>query len=164
MTELETAQLTIKTLYVFAFAGYLLWGIVGWIAGRDFLRRNHIKPNGLINMTNVRKIEEDNFKQKGEIATLKGQIAHYDKENELLSNANKELIEQNKSLWYWNYSPHREAEFITIRQQDKNGDDVATSQIMLPALKDWAYEPVAYADDRAEDFYKWKDEQPHNQN
>jgi len=164
MTELEQAEHYIEVLYIFANIGFALWGIAGWYAGRTLQMKEYIKPTELVNIKLMRQIENDNYDKNSEINTLKGQIAHYDAENDLLSKANKELELQNRSLWYWNYAPHRDAEFITIRQQDKNGEDVATSQIMLPDSKEWAYEPVAYADERAEDFYKWKDELPHQSN
>jgi hypothetical protein len=158
MTELELAQHTADVTRWVAYFGFALWGVAGWYVGRFFLKRNYIKPTGLINMKLMRQIERDNFDKNGEITELKGQIKHFEAENNIILDANKALELQNKSLWYWNYQPHREAEFITIKQLDKKGEVVATSQIMLPDSKDWAYQPVAFADDTAEDFYQWKEE------
>jgi hypothetical protein len=172
MATLEQTLYYIEVLYICAYVGFILWGVAGWYLGRFFLRRNepiinrlnrkwvkeNKKDSPLINVELMRKIEGDNFEKNGEINELKGQIAHYEEENKIISEANKALELQNKSLWYWNYAPHREAEFITIKQQDKNGEEVASSQIMLPDSKDWAYQPVAFADEQAEDFYQWKEE------
>ena len=164
METIEQLEYKIEILYMCAYVGFVLWGIAGWYVGRLLLRRRYIKPNELVNIASFRKSEGNNFHLNAEVSMLKEEKHDLFLDVQELDKRNEELIAQNKSLWYWNYAPHRDAEFITIRQQDKNGEDVATSQIMLPDSKHWAYEPVAYADDRAEDFYKWKDELPHQAN
>jgi len=155
MNELELAQHTADVTRWVAYVGFSLWGIAGWVVGRWFLKKNYIKPKGLINMEVVRQIENDNFEKNGEIKELKGQIAHFEAEVTLLTN-------HNKRLWAWQFSPHRDAHFITIKQVDKEGDEVALSQIHLPEIEHWV-EPMAYADDHYESYNKWKESLPHNQ-
>jgi hypothetical protein len=155
METLEQAEHYIEVLYICAYVGFALWGIAGWYVGRLLLRRNYIKPKGLVNITLMRQIEDDNFKKNNLIKQIQQEKKH-------LVNLLDQLEEQNKSLWYWSYAPHTEAHSIIIKQFDKEGDEVAMSDITLPEKKDWV-EPTAYADDLHEDFHKWREQLPHNQ-
>ena len=161
MTELELAQYTTDVTRWVAYFGFALWGAAGWYVGRFFLKKNYIKPTGLINMKVVRQIENDNFEKNGEITELKKQIGIIHKENNRLLKNNEKLGQDNKSLWYWSHMPHSKAHFITVKQQDKDGEEVALSQTTLPEKEHWV-EPPYYADDRDEDFRQWKDSLPHN--
>jgi hypothetical protein len=70
MTELEIANHTIEVLYICAYVGFALWGIAGWYVGRFFLKKNHIKPNGLINMGYVREVQDENLRLDNKIRKL----------------------------------------------------------------------------------------------
>ena len=148
MTELELAQHTADVTRWVAYFGFALWGAAGWYVGRFFLKKNYIKPTGLINMRVVRQIENDNFQKNKLIKALTKSLNAFE--------------EENKSLWSWSYKPHRDAHSITIKQVDKNGEEVAYSDITLPPRKHWV-EPVGYIDDDYADFQEWKDSLPHNQ-
>ena len=155
MTELEITEHYIEVLYICAYVGFALWGIAGWYVGRYFLRTRYIKPNGLINMKYVRLVQDENLR-------FNGLIKQIQQEKKLLVEISDKLEQQNKSLWAWSYNPHRDAYSITIKQVDKNGEDVAWSDITLPDRKHWV-EPVCYADDEAQAFQEWRDTLPHNQ-
>jgi len=155
MTELEIANKTIDVLYICAYIGFALWGIAGWYIGRFFLKKNYIKPNGLINMRYVRQVENKNLR-------FNGLIKQIQQEKKDLVWTLDGLEEQNKSLWSWSYKPHRDAHSITIKQVDKEGEEVAYSDITLPPRKHWV-EPVGYIDDDHADFQEWRDSLPHNQ-
>ncbi len=45
------------------------------------------------------------------------------------------LRKENEMLWMNHYTPHKEAESISIEQYDKRGDVVASSAIFLPTKK-----------------------------
>ena len=155
MNELEIANRTIDTLYICAYVGFALWGIAGWYVGRFFLRKLYIKPTGLINMKVVRQIENDNQR-------LSALIKERTMEKDDLFLDVQELTDHNKRLWYWSYQPHRDTEFVTITQLDKNGEEVACSQSNLPPREHWV-EPMYYVDDTYESYDAWKKTLPHNQ-
>ena len=155
METIEQLEYKIEILYLCAYVGFALWGFAGWYVGRKSLMSNYIKPKGLINMKVVRQIENDNFNKNGLIKQIQ-------EEKKFLVKALDNMEKENKSLWSWSYNPHRDAHSITIKQVDKNGEDVAWSDITLPDRKHWV-EPVCYADDEAQAFHEWRDSLPHNQ-
>ena len=155
MSELEIANRTIDALYICAYVGFALWGIAGWYVGRKLQMKNYIKPTELVNIKTFRLSEGQNHHLHAEVKMLR------EEKFDLLLDI-KELEDHNKRLWYWGYQPHRDAEFITITQLDKKGEEVACSQINLPPRKHWV-EPMYYVDDTYESYDAWKKTLPHNQ-